>query len=42
MGKYLYQSIQLFLHQQVLFEVIDNEDFLLHPPKKKEKIFYFL
>lgn len=44
MGKYLYQSIQLFLHQQALFEVIDNEDSptTTIPPKKKEKIFYFL
>lgn len=38
MWKYLYQSVQLFLHQQVLFELIDNED---STPKEKEKKFPF-
>lgn len=42
MGKYLYQSIQLFLHQQVLFELIENEDSPTTTPPKKEKIFYLL
>lgn len=42
MGKYLYQSIQLFLHQQALFEVIDNEDSPTTTiPPKKGKNFLF-